>query len=555
MGADTCSDFVDLPYMAGSQAGAAAKTSGHAGKSTACTTLGPADFLMQELGIAPSEEDRFGWIAEYGLNNDALPLSWSQHMDPESGQFYYLSEESRTTTWANPLTPCLRRIVHTGRLYLQQPTERFFDEQKVLLWFYHRQSLEGWCGPLSDDSGREYYFNYETGTSTWEDPRLDAQFMLELETLLISGLQAALPPAAVLLDGPQEMQVDEGLLQSSDNSQDSACAGASLDAGFRQSPKRAQSSCGSDKVSNLTLKAKAVDHKSALEKLACVVDRMHEINLEEEEVQRLQLSKKAAARKLRTAHSFARSGGARECDPPAACLDGANLPAVSLMSGDDEIQRARGPLYRLLEQRGLTNDRPLPHFGAHGLSLPTRIVEERARSKETPRLVDHDLMPAAVLGTRIRVGPPTRHATDLKDEAHKLRSPRPDRWPEQPREVVHVRPPPAADSKIELWTPENSLLDRGLMQPAADTNHELGEDDRLQVYLVDNTQLQAQTRGLSYRRSKNLPDKDGKSLAYWGTTVAGVDQGDGWLGVGGRFLPIAVDGIPVVVSYLSTSEL
>jgi len=66
------------------------------------------------------------------------------------------------------------------------------------------------------------------------------------------------------------------------------------------------------------------------------------------------------------------------------------------------------------------------------------------------------------------------------------------------------------------------------------------------AYLVDNSQLQAESPGLGYRCSKRMEDKDDTAFVPWGSTVRGIDQGDGWLGVGNRYLPMRVLGLPVL---------
>jgi hypothetical protein len=67
-------------------------------------------------------------------------------------------------------------------------------------------------------------------------------------------------------------------------------------------------------------------------------------------------------------------------------------------------------------------------------------------------------------------------------------------------------------------------------------------------YLVDNSTLQATTKGLGYRLSKQLNDKDGDEHAEWGTVVTGTDQGQGWLKVGPRYLPFSLGGKSVLIS-------
>uniref|UniRef100_A0A7S0A867 RNase NYN domain-containing protein n=1 Tax=Pyrodinium bahamense TaxID=73915 RepID=A0A7S0A867_9DINO len=69
-------------------------------------------------------------------------------------------------------------------------------------------------------------------------------------------------------------------------------------------------------------------------------------------------------------------------------------------------------------------------------------------------------------------------------------------------------------------------------------------------YLVDNRKLMARTQGLGFRLSKNIDDKDRTSVAPWGSTVSGMDEGDGWLRVttprGDRFLPFTTNGVRVL---------
>ena len=53
--------------------------------------------------------------------------------------------------------------------------------------------------------------------------------------------------------------------------------------------------------------------------------------------------------------------------------------------------------------------------------------------------------------------------------------------------------------------------------------------------------------GLAYRVTKRLYDRnDDRELVRWGTTVRGVDRGDGWLRVGDHYLPMSVNGVAVV---------
>eukprot|EP00929_Paragymnodinium_shiwhaense_P036103 TRINITY_DN19398_c0_g1_i1.p1 TRINITY_DN19398_c0_g1~~TRINITY_DN19398_c0_g1_i1.p1 ORF type:complete len:499 (+),score=138.73 TRINITY_DN19398_c0_g1_i1:96-1592(+) len=65
------------------------------------------------------------------------------------------------------------------------------------------------------------------------------------------------------------------------------------------------------------------------------------------------------------------------------------------------------------------------------------------------------------------------------------------------------------------------------------------------IYLVDNTWLKANTERVAYRVSKRLDDYDTTGAA-WGSTVTGVDEGDGWLRIGERYLPMRLQDHPVL---------
>ena len=63
-----------------------------------------------------------------------------------------------------------------------------------------------------------------------------------------------------------------------------------------------------------------------------------------------------------------------------------------------------------------------------------------------------------------------------------------------------------------------------------------------EAFLVDNSILKSKTSGVGYRRSMDLGDKDGNDIADWGSVVRGVREGDDWLKVGDRYLPMEIGG-------------
>lgn len=66
-------------------------------------------------------------------------------------------------------------------------------------------------------------------------------------------------------------------------------------------------------------------------------------------------------------------------------------------------------------------------------------------------------------------------------------------------------------------------------------------------FIADNSLLRAPTGGLTYRRSKNIADVLSGSGAKWTSIVEGVDENDGWVRVGDKFLPTTLNDCRVLV--------
>jgi hypothetical protein len=100
---------------------------------------------------------------------------------------------------------------------------------------------------------------------------------------------------------------------------------------------------------------------------------------------------------------------------------------------------------------------------------------------------------------------------------------------------------------------EDSSSDRDLVKRAriqASTGGSPSASEPLmetQAYLVDNSVLNANSRGLGYRLSKNIEDRAPQGIhEYWNTVVNGIQESDGWVRVGDRFLPMQLGGVTVL---------
>lgn len=74
---------------------------------------------------------------------------------------------------------------------------------------------------------------------------------------------------------------------------------------------------------------------------------------------------------------------------------------------------------------------------------------------------------------------------------------------------------------------------------------------KIDRFLVDNTMLKARTAGISFRTCKDLSAKD-TECAEWGSVIEGFDEGNGWLRIGSRFMPMIVQDLPVLTLFKPT---
>jgi len=254
-----------------------------------CTTNSSAPdpevlaLLLADLGIESWEEDEFGWIAEVGLQTPPPPR-WASRYDAESGAHYFVDTDTQTSTWDNPLVPHLRKVVEAGREYMQNPLDGgVFEEQKRVLWSEHKTELDCWHGPMEDDEGNHYFVNSKEGISSWQDPRIGAQYIFDVQCGLLRHLQSILSAAedpdgaASFLEGGTPWETDDGAqvltLESSVSSR-----------------KLARISRAMSQQENIT---------PTLHQMSTAANWLHDARQNEEEVQRLRLIRKVEERRVR----------------------------------------------------------------------------------------------------------------------------------------------------------------------------------------------------------------------------------------------------------------
>jgi len=289
--------------------------------------------LKQALGIVtPDDEELYAWIAEYGLQDDALPPKWSRHTDAVSNAAYYSCEDSDVTVWENPLTPHLKHIIETGRSYMQSPNENFFEEQKVLLWHHHKLELDDWHGPLTDSEGRNYFVNSSSGKTSVHDPREHTQYIFELECSVLDRLQDVLPaPSAFWERTPMTTTLGSGMRNTRD-AQDEVTSPSN-----NNRPAR--------RASALTQQAGKFDHRSTFSTMSNDLIWLRETQGDEAEKQRHNFSRKVAARKMRLQVAAAKEGlgtAARRPPQPQTPKGTPQLsPTSPMLQSRDIVDRAK----------------------------------------------------------------------------------------------------------------------------------------------------------------------------------------------------------------------
>jgi outer membrane protein assembly factor BamB len=101
----------------------------------------------------PQDETRLLTNGPSHDDDNDIPSGWFIANDPQSGEPYYVNEQTGETTWDRPTAPN-----HTPLLTNQPASE---DESSL---------ASGWFAVVEPSSGDIYYANEETGETSWDKP-------------------------------------------------------------------------------------------------------------------------------------------------------------------------------------------------------------------------------------------------------------------------------------------------------------------------------------------------------------------------------------------------
>ena len=113
-----------------------------------------------------------------------LPDGWVEQMDPSSGLPYYYNAETNETTWERPVTETaappseaeepLEEVQVDDEPVAVEETPATADEEPTEAVAEEEELPEGWVEQIDPSSGLPYFFNAETGETTWERPHIQS---------------------------------------------------------------------------------------------------------------------------------------------------------------------------------------------------------------------------------------------------------------------------------------------------------------------------------------------------------------------------------------------
>lgn len=162
----------------------------------------------------------------------AYPPNWSEELDGASGAIYFYHRLRDEASWEHPLTKTFKQVISAViRLATAEHLRPQELAEQVEMCLVEAQNqavaeLQDWVGPIEDGStDGPYYYHCLTGESSWEDPRENWQYDLQVRYDLLVGFLVAeerrrVPPATHEFAAPVTQEITATLtsLASSMNS-------------------------------------------------------------------------------------------------------------------------------------------------------------------------------------------------------------------------------------------------------------------------------------------------------------------------------------------------
>jgi len=126
----------------------------------------------EEDDVATDEKEEIVFEADESIHEDALPDGWEEMVDQSSGNVYYYNAESGVTSWDRP----------TESLDVEEDEDEeeeedvATDEKEEEIVFEADENADedalpdGWEEMVDQSSGNVYYYNAESGITSWDRP-------------------------------------------------------------------------------------------------------------------------------------------------------------------------------------------------------------------------------------------------------------------------------------------------------------------------------------------------------------------------------------------------
>ena len=159
-------------------------------------------YTMVEHSETASREEPEGDNASRDIRRDGqteLPPGWLELIDEVSGASYYLNETENITTWERP-SAAPSGVTEKGNPHVEAtPKESSASPPQESMGPPIEISplQEGWSEIVDPGSGQSYYFNEESGETTWDRPIAPTTRAFTSSGSKITGKSDSLPPARV----------------------------------------------------------------------------------------------------------------------------------------------------------------------------------------------------------------------------------------------------------------------------------------------------------------------------------------------------------------------